>query len=103
MLPQVPVLGDYDVSVENGFLPSDVPLQTLPDPYYARWETIFGNLQALILSRRLRGLVDSMPVLSTEHLHTEPEWRRAYVILSFMTHAYIWGGDVPMEVGPSEH
>ena len=86
------------MSPEHGFLPTELPLEVLPDPYYRRWEAVVGNLQALILSRRLRGVVDGMPVLSTWRLQRRAELRRAYMLLAFMTHAYIWGGDKPAEV-----
>ena len=98
MLPPIPNPADYDVSPLTGFLPEDLPLEILPDPYYRPWETVVGNLQALLLSRRLRLVIDQLPVLSTEHLETEGEWRRAYSLLAFMSHAYIWGGDRPCEV-----
>lgn len=52
----------------------------------------------MILSKRIRGVVDRLPVLSTDFLYTEAEWRRAYLVLAFMSHAYIWGGDIPSEV-----
>ncbi|KAK4546893.1 hypothetical protein LTR36_001625 [Oleoguttula mirabilis] len=96
----IPKPEDYDVSVENGFLSSEPPLQALPDAYYAPWEYIVKNLQGLILSKRLREVVDKLPVLSTDRLSGEPQWRRAYSVLAFITHAYIWGGDKPLEWVP---
>jgi indoleamine 2,3-dioxygenase len=98
MLPSIPTPEDYDVSPTLGFLPTELPLEVLPDTYYTPWETIAKNLQGLILSRRMRGVVERLPVLSTEHLKSEPEWRRAYSILAFISHAYIWSGDRPAEV-----
>ena len=98
MIPPIPILEDYGMSPEHGFLPIERPLEHLPDPYYRRWEAIVGNLQALILSRRLRGVVEEMPVLSTWRLQRRAELRRAYMLMAFMTHAYIWGGDKPAEV-----
>lgn len=98
MRPSIPILEDYDISSHHGFLPTELPLEILPDPYYHQWEAIIRNLQALILSRRLRGLVDALPTLSTDNLHSEAEWRRAYSVLAFITHAYVWGGDGPAEV-----
>ena len=98
MIPSIPLLRDYDISPEYGFLPVELPLEVLPDRYYARWETVVANMQALLLSKRLRGLVDRMPVLSTSRLQHPAEWRRAYVLLAFTLHAYIWGGDKPEEV-----
>ncbi|QKX56955.1 uncharacterized protein TRUGW13939_04063 [Talaromyces rugulosus] len=100
MLPPIPVLEDYGINPEHGFLPPDLPLESLPDPYYAKWESIVNNIQPLILSRRVRSTIDRLPVLSTSFLHTEAEWRRAYVVLTFMLHAYVWGGDIPEELIP---
>ncbi|KAK3381831.1 Indoleamine 2,3-dioxygenase [Podospora didyma] len=97
MLPPVPVLADYGISPTHGFLPEVLPLTRLPDPYYNKWEAIVANLPALILSKRLRGVVDRLPVLSTIGLEHDAEWRRAYSLLSFMAHGYIWGGDSPSD------
>jgi indoleamine 2,3-dioxygenase len=101
MIPTLPRLGDYDISPQNGFLPSEVPLDILPDPYYAPWEKIVRNFQSLILAKRLRQIVDALPVLSTDLLLTEAEWRRAYVVLGFIAHAYVWGGETPSDVSIS--
>ncbi|KAL8822272.1 MAG: hypothetical protein Q9191_006986 [Dirinaria sp. TL-2023a] len=100
MIPPVPILEDYGISPDYGFLPMELPLEALPDSYYAKWEAITKNLQALVLSRRLRGVIQGLPVLSTSRLQHPAEWRRAYVLLAFMTHAYIWGGDRPEERVP---
>ncbi|KHN95177.1 Indoleamine 2,3-dioxygenase subfamily [Metarhizium album ARSEF 1941] len=97
MLPPVPVLADYGLSPRHGFLPETLPLTHLPDPYYNKWEAIAANLQALVLTRRLRSVVDRLPVLSSIGLEHEAEWRRAYSLLCFMAHAYIWGGDAPAD------
>lgn len=101
MVAQIPRLDDYDVSVENGFLPTQPPLDVLPDAYYQPWEDIVKNLQGLVLSKRLRGVVDKLPVLSTDRLQDAQQWRRAYSILGFITHAYIWGGNKPAERIPA--
>lgn len=97
MLPPIPVLSDYGISPTHGFLPEVLPLTRLPDPYYNKWEAIVANLQGLILSKRLRGVIDRLPVLSTIGLEHDAEWRRAYSLLSFMAHGYIWGGDSPSD------
>lgn len=97
MLPPIPVLADYGISPTHGFLPDVLPLTRLPDPYYNKWEAVIANLQGLILSKRLRGVVDRLPVLSTIGLEHDAEWRRAYVLLCFMAHGYIWSGDSPSE------
>ncbi|KAI4636645.1 hypothetical protein J4E83_001602 [Alternaria metachromatica] len=100
MLPTLPQLADYGISPQNGFLPDEIPLDVLPDRYYQPWETIVRNFQSLILAKRLRGIVDTLPVLGTQFLLTEAEWRRAYSILGFIAHAYIWGGDRPSDIVP---
>lgn len=98
MLPPIPILSDYGIDPQRGFLPPELPLTSLPDPYYAKWETVIEKVQALILSRRIRTTVQRLPVLSTAYLNTEAEWQRAYVVLTLMLHAYVWGGDIPEEV-----
>jgi indoleamine 2,3-dioxygenase len=103
MLPAIPVPEDYGVSTQNGFLPAEGPLEVLPDPYYRKWEAVVLNLQALLLSKRLREVINDLQTLSTSRLKTEPEWRRAHMLLAFMSHAYIWGGDSPEEVGDLLH
>ncbi|GAB7350346.1 hypothetical protein MBLNU459_g0977t1 [Dothideomycetes sp. NU459] len=100
MIPSIPRLEDYDVSELYGFLPPEYPLEVLPDPYFRPWENVVRNLQGLILSKRLRGVVDNLPILSTDFLRSDQEWRRAYLILAFVSHAYIWGGDRPSERVP---
>lgn len=101
MIQPIPVLSDYGISPEHGFLPIELPLEILPDPYYNRWEIIIENFQALLLSKRLRQVVERLPVLSTSRLQHPADWRRAYLLLSFITHGYIWGGSKPEEVNSS--
>jgi len=100
MHPPLPILSDYDVSPTNGFLPTLPPCSRLSDAYYAPWESLVASLQPLILTSRLRSVVDRLPLLTTAHLVDEPEWRRAYSILGFVVHAYVWGGETPADVIP---
>jgi indoleamine 2,3-dioxygenase len=100
MIPPIPVLSDYGISPTHGFLPDVLPLTRLPDPYYNKWESVATNLQNLVLSKRLRGVIDRLPVLSTVGLEHDAEWRRAYMLLTFFAHGYIWGGDTPEERVP---
>ncbi|OTA70775.1 Indoleamine 2,3-dioxygenase subfamily [Hypoxylon sp. EC38] len=100
MRPPIPVLSDYGISPKHGFLPDVLPLTRLPDPYYNKWESIAANIQNLILSKRLRGVIDRLPVLSTIGLEHDAEWRRAYMLLTFFAHGYIWGGDTPCDRVP---
>ena len=93
-----PTLEEYRILLKNGFLPDSLPLQRLQNPYYEPWETVVRNFQSFILSKRLRQIVDALPILSTDLLLSDAEWRRTYSILGSIAHAYIWGGDSPAEV-----
>ncbi|KAJ6781930.1 hypothetical protein PWT90_07208 [Aphanocladium album] len=92
-----PITLDSFAVTRNAFLPEEPPLACLPDAYYRPWETIAQNLPALIRHRELRTQVKQLPLLDTDRLATEPEWRRAYVALSYIAHAHIWGGETPEE------
>ncbi|KAK3296449.1 Indoleamine 2,3-dioxygenase [Chaetomium fimeti] len=92
-------LTDYGIT-SNGFLPEEAPLRRLPDPYYAPWESLVESLSTSIAQQTLRHQVDQLPILSTDRLTTEPEWRRACVVLAFLTHGYIWGGETAAEILP---
>lgn len=91
-------LDDFNVSTRNGFLPDETPLEKLSDRYYEEWETIVGRLPLLLQAKSLRAAVDRMQTLSTGYLNSEPEWRKAYLLLSFLSHAYIWEAGGPSEV-----
>lgn len=88
-------LHSFQVDDHSGFLPSEFPVVKLSDPYYQPWEDLANNLPALLLSRQIRALVDKLPVLSTEKLVSTPEVRRAYQVLGFLCHAYVWGTNEP--------
>ncbi len=90
-------LEDYQVSATHGFLPSEPPLQRLPE-YYEAWERICSNLYALRIEKQLSGRIADLPLLSTKGLEHEPQWRRAYVLLGFITNAYIWGSQELLKV-----
>ncbi|KAJ5383396.1 hypothetical protein N7517_001307 [Penicillium concentricum] len=92
------VLNDlFESYAEQGFLPDSLPLVRLSNPYYESWEEIASQLPNLIQTSQIRDKIDNMPVYTTEHLQTEPEWRRACVIMGYFAHAYIWGGEIPKD------
>lgn len=90
-------LNDFHIT-ENGFLPCVSPLSYLDNTYYSPWESIAQNLSSFIRLRSLRQMVKQLPILTVEHLNSEREWRRAHTLLTFIAHAYVWGGDEPEEV-----
>jgi len=97
----LPKLEDYDVSPRTGFLPDELPLTRLTSEYYKPWESLVEVLPSLILTKKIRKLVEKLPVLSVEQIKSEKrELRRAYSVLSFLTHAYVWNVDVPTDTLP---
>ena len=95
-------LEEFGVS-QNGFLPQQLPLRRLSDVYYEPWEAIMDCLPTFIGANYLRSEVNAMEVLSTSRLGEEREWQRAYLVLSFLTHGYIWGDNRPSEVRALQH
>ncbi|KAH0843246.1 Indoleamine 2,3-dioxygenase [Fonsecaea pedrosoi] len=92
----------YGISARSGFLLDTAPLERLPDLYYQPWETLAESLPELIMNNIIRAKIDSLPILDTGRLHSDAEWQRAYAVLGFLTHAYIWGGERPAERLPPQ-
>jgi indoleamine 2,3-dioxygenase len=90
-------LKDYDISARYGFIP-DGPLVDTLSEYYSPWELVISDLPRLVTTRKIRNVIDNLPILSMDRLLHESEWQRSYTILSFLSNAYIWGGDLPKEV-----
>lgn len=95
---QSPIGDLFEDYAQHGFLPDTLPLTRLPNPYYQVWEELANQLPVLIQTNQIRNEIDHLPVCTTDYLQTEPEWRRAYAIMGYFAHAYIWGGDQPQEV-----
>lgn len=103
MLPPLSLdLAAFDISPENGFLPTEPPLTHLGNNYYQPWENLISELPSLISTRQVRAKVSDLPVLATTNLTSEAQWQRAYMILGFLTHAYIWSGTLPSQTLPPQ-
>ncbi len=90
----------FDVCAERGFLPEQDPLQRLPE-LYAPWEELAADLPRLIPTGRLRWLLRTLPELPVHDLKTEPELRRAMLLLSYLGHAYVWCEEEPAGAIPA--
>lgn len=101
MHPQIPRLEDYGMSTTTGFLPPIPPLAHLFDPYYTPWESTIANLPHHISSKNIRSSIHALPTLSTTNLNTVPEYQRAYTLLAFLMHSYIWGEQPSAEKLPA--
>ncbi|CDR45352.1 CYFA0S17e02256g1_1 [Cyberlindnera fabianii] len=95
---ELPKLEDYEVSPKTGFLPDELPIRRLSDSYFDPWEDLVEELPSLILVKKIRELVDELPILSVERIASDKrELRRAYSILGFLSHAYVWNVDIATE------
>lgn len=81
----------YGFDPQRGFLPAADPLEQLPAEFGA-WEELARNLPKLLVSERLRGRLEQAPAFPIERLAGERERERAMVLLSYLGHAYVWGG-----------
>jgi indoleamine 2,3-dioxygenase len=91
-------LEDYWISPRLGFLSDQPVLTELPNPYYRCWEQMISSVLPTDGWVLIRRQIDQMPLLSTKKLHTEPEWRRAYTLLTTLAQVYIWGEANPSDV-----
>lgn len=88
------------ISPERGFLPPQDPLVRLPREFDA-WEDIGQRLPKLFLSDHLRQTISALPPFSVEAITDAREQERAMVLLSYLGHAFVWGGEKPATVLPA--
>ncbi|KAG0669688.1 hypothetical protein C6P45_003431 [Maudiozyma exigua] len=94
-------VSEFDIDENKGFLSPELPLQKLPNEYYSNWETVATNIPQLLLTSQMKRTVDErFPLLKIDQLQTLPELKRAYVLLTFITNAYVWCTNPPNEVIP---
>ncbi|KAK3709359.1 Indoleamine 2,3-dioxygenase [Vermiconidia calcicola] len=79
-----------------------MPLRAFDDPYYEPWDNINSQLSTLISSGTLDEAVEKIPLLKTDRLDSELEYRRAYVVLAFLVHAHVWSRKPPNECIPAQ-
>ena len=82
-------LSTYGVSTKTGFLPEFENILHLPS-YYDPWENLLTSSNNLKKARRLRKEIESLAILSVSELKETRQWNRAYVVLTFLAHGYIW-------------
>ena len=76
---EIPNPSEYGISPKFGFLSPNAPAKSFKDPYYQPWDSISSNISSLIKSGQLDAQIDKIPILSTDRLKDEVEYRRAYV------------------------
>lgn len=90
----------FGVSIERGFLPDPDPLRALPQRFRA-WEEVGAELPKLLVANRVERAIAGMPMLDARELDDERALRRAMVLLSYLGHAWVWGGREPRERIPA--
>ena len=89
-----------ELSHERGFLPLEDPLSRLPQPFEA-WENVASTLPKLFASDHLRHTLEGLPPFPLEAITTDRERERAMLLLSYLGHAYVWGGARPARILPA--
>lgn len=80
------------LDLSRGFLPSADPLTSLPTEF-AAWENMAAELPKLLVSNQFKKHLENLPTFPVEKLGSPAEYERAMLILSFLGHAYLWGGE----------
>src|SRR5580700_9921052 len=85
---------------ERGFLPLQDPLKRLPNAFDA-WEELAQSLPKLLASDQLRARIADLPPFPVNEIKDSRERERAMLLLSYLGHAYVWGGTRPATILPA--
>lgn len=108
------LLDKFDITLERGFLPSEDPLKTFAGMVTSdnthieamQLENFAAQIPKLMAAGIFRQKVDKLSQSEFQMpfkvlgLSTEAELKRAMMLLSFMGHAYMWGGTEPATTIP---
>ena len=89
-----------ELNHERGFLPLQDPLRRLPKAF-DDWEELALRLPKLLVSDRVRGAIADLPPFPVAAINDPRERERAMLLLSYLGHAYVWGGPRPALILPS--
>src|SRR5579864_1050892 len=89
-----------ELNHERGFLPLQDPLKRLPKAFDA-WEELALCLPKLLVSDRVRGAIADLPPFPVAAINDSRERERAMLLLSYLGHAYVWGGPRPATILPA--
>jgi len=91
-MPTTPTsIAAFEISSERGFLPLQDPLKRLPKAFDA-WESVALGLPKLLVSDRVHRTISELPPFPIEAIKDDRERERAMLLLSYLGHAYVWGG-----------
>jgi indoleamine 2,3-dioxygenase len=89
-----------ELNHERGFLPLQDPLKRLPAAF-DDWEELALRLPKLLVSDRVRGAIADLPPFQVAAISDSRERERAMLLLSYLGHAYVWGGPRPALILPA--
>ncbi|HSZ21414.1 MAG TPA: hypothetical protein VK770_16580 [Candidatus Acidoferrum sp.] len=89
-----------ELNRERGFLPLQDPLTRLPRAFDA-WEELAQRLPKLLASDQLRVTIVDLPPFPVAAINDSRERERAMLLLSYLGHAYVWGGPRPALILPA--
>jgi indoleamine 2,3-dioxygenase len=90
----------FEISHERGYLPLHDPLKRLPRDFDA-WESVALGLPKLLVSDQLHRTIRNLPPFPIETIPDSRERERAMILLSYLGHAYVWGGSRPELILPA--
>src|SRR5260370_7622033 len=91
-MPTTPTsIAAFEISHERGFRPFQDPLPRLPKAFDA-WESVAQRLPKLLVSDQLHRTIAELPPFPIESIKDDRERELAMVLLSYLGHAYVWGG-----------
>src|ERR1700741_3567720 len=91
-MPTTPTsIAAFEISSERGFLPLQDPLKHLPKAFDA-WESVALGVPKLLVSDRVHRTISELPPFPIEAIKADHERERAMLLLSYLGHAYVWGG-----------
>lgn len=88
---------ETNVSPHRGFLPAHDPLRQLPKSFNI-WEDVAHELPKLLASDQLHPTIVDLPPFPLNEIHDHRELERAMVLLSYLGHAFVWGGSRPATI-----
>ncbi|WP_287280041.1 MULTISPECIES: indoleamine 2,3-dioxygenase [unclassified Okeania] len=83
----------------RGFLPSEDPLECLPQGFEI-WERLAAQVPTLLMTNRLRETLATLTIPDLSRLESDRQLRRAMLLLSIFGNAYVWGGVKPATTIP---
>ncbi|MBD1913867.1 MULTISPECIES: hypothetical protein [unclassified Leptolyngbya] len=93
-------LEDYDIHQDCGFLPSQTPAYVSLPSAFQPIEQIATQLPKWMTTGKLRQAIANLPEVTPERELNDLQWRRAMLMYSYLTHAFVWGQPPPVSTLP---